>query len=280
VAVARVALEQGDLAASEERRLLFALARGLSTLHALDDAALVLEGLRARTDVTDAEREAHERERAFVVRTRARAQRTRGPPRCLGAQALLDAWRARLSLAARERSTLGQDLEKLGIETAALARKDALARRAVRELAAGTGEGDPFQFIEAAERELSELASERAPEATRPKADFAKKGTGFLDALKGVAGAAAAGMKSAAREAQLMLREAQGKARHDAALRAFGSRFARDLSAQGNASWLEGTQGELRSLAVKALRLKTALDFYADEEARAKRDIERLASLL
>jgi predicted Ser/Thr protein kinase len=280
IAVARVALERGNLTLFEQRRLHFAMARALAGLRRYDGAS---DELARATQFKPSEPElaAIELEKNFLTYMKHMLE-TQGAPRqkearyrCLGAQTLVAAAQARLLQAGKERAARVFEIEKIGVAVADLARKDPAVRAEIRLAAKRLGQGDPFEQLEPAEKELAEIAAERAGGAAgeKPKAqpEPGPGRTGFFSKLKSAANAAAAGVAGAAREAQLMLRETQANARLDSATKRFASIFAKDLAR-------DSKNRELQILARRAASLDTQAVVFADEEARARKDVERLSA--
>jgi serine/threonine protein kinase len=278
IAVARVALERGGLTLFEQRRLHFAMARALSGLRRYDAASE--EIARAmQFKPSEVELAAIEAEKNFLTYMRHMLD-SQGAPRqkepryhCLGAQALVALAQARAQLAGKERAARVFEIEKTGLLVAQLAQKDKGVRAEIRLAAERLGQKDPFETIEPAEKELAEIAQERlAPSSDeRPKAESGEK-KGFLSRIKSVAGAAAAGVAGAAREAQLLLREAQAKSRHEQAVKRFATLYAKDLARP------DSRNAELAKHARRAAALDTQAVVYADEEARARKDADRLSA--
>jgi hypothetical protein len=78
----------------------------------------------------------------------------------------------------------------------------------------------------------------------------------------------------AARDAQLKIKENMLKSRHDAAVKTLGARFAKELRD------FDYTHPKVKPLARKAAATGVAMDWTSAEEARAKKDAERLSGLL
>jgi hypothetical protein len=188
--------------------------------------------------------------------------------RCLGAQALVALAQVRAAQASKERAARAFEIEKVGQAVVALSQKDKAARVEIRRAAERLGQGDPFETIEASEKELADISAERASDGDRPKTETAR---GFLGKLKNVANAAAQGVAGAAREAQLLLRETQARGRLDAAVKRFAPAYARELARP------EPRNPELHNLARRAAALDTQAGVFAEEEQRARKDVERLA---
>jgi serine/threonine protein kinase len=272
IASARVALERGGLSLFEQRRLHFAVARSLASLRRYDAA---LDELARATQFHPSEPElaCFESEKTFIQYMKHMDGRAGAQPRyrCLGALALIDLARARLAVATRERAARAFEIEKAGVAAAALAGKDPAAKAELRTAAEKAGDKEVFALLDPAEQELADIARERASsKETSPRSE-AK--TGFLGKLKGMADAAAAGVAGAAREAQLKLREAQANARYESAAKRFAQKFGKELAAH------EYAHAELAALARRAASHAAALEYYADEDARAKKEIERLVPL-
>ena len=275
IGVARIALLGGGLSPQEQRRLHFATARALTALRRYQGA---LESLALASDLGpgDRERALLEAEKSYVLHMQllhvdpASGQRRAEPRhRCVAAAALVELARGRRDLAARERGVRWLEVEQVGASALESARTDPGVRSEIQGAAAKLGLGSPFEQLDAAAKELEEIARERdAPKAVEPPKP--EKATGLFGKLKSVAGAAAAGVANAAREAQLLFRENQAKGRQEVAARRFAGEFAQKLSADLAAS------GKV-PVARKAAGLGAACAFLADEEARAAKEMETLA---
>lgn len=273
IGVARVALERGNLTLFEQRRLHFAMARALSGLRRYDAAADEL-ARAGQFKPSEVELAAIEAEKTFLTYMKHMLD-AQGAPRpkearhrCLGAQSLVALAQVRAGQASKERAARVFEIEKVGLAVVALSQKDKAARADIRRAAERLGQGDPFETIEPAEKDLADISAERASDADRPKSETAR---GFLGKLKNVANAAAQGVAGAAREAQLLLRETQARGRYDAAVRRFAPGYARDLARP------DPRNAELHALARRAAALDTQAAVFSEEEQRARKDVERLA---
>ncbi len=277
IGVGRVALERGNVTLFEQRRLHFAIARALAGLRRYDQAADEL-ARATQFKPSEVEAQAIEAEKTFLTYMRhmleSQGQRAKEAKyRCLGAQALVALAQQRGAHAGKERGARVFDIEKVGAAVIALTQKDPKVRAEIQSAAQRVGQSDPFEALVPVEKELAEIAAERAgvESGEKPKAvaDNSGERRGFLSKLKGVANAAAAGVAGAAREAQLLLRETQAKSRFEAASKRFATLYAKDLAR-------DTRHPELHPLARRAATLDTQAVVYADEEARARKDVERL----
>jgi serine/threonine-protein kinase len=275
IGVARIALTLGGLTALEQRRLHFAVARGLAALRryqgALDALALALAlapGERERA-LLEAEK-AYVQQMQLLVDPASGQRRAEVRHRCAAAAALVELARGRRELAARERAVRWNEVEQVGASVLEAAKTDPSVRSEIQTAATKLGLANPFEQLDAVAKEFDEIAREREFLKTvePPKQE---KATGLFGKLKSVANAAAAGVAGAAREAQLLLRENQVKGRKDVAARRFAGDFAQKLAADLVAS-AKVPQGR------KAAGLGAACTFFADEEARATKEIETLGT--
>jgi hypothetical protein len=278
VGVARVALERGGLTLFEQRRLHFAMARGLSGLRRYDAASDEI-ARATQFNPSEIEQAFFTSEKSFLtymkhmIESRPGQKTTEARYRCLGALSLVELARARFAVASKERAACTFEIEKVGAGVAYLSAKNPGVRADLRHTAQRLGHKDPFELLAGIEKEMADIAHERATPSARsvPEPDSGSK-RGFLAKLKDAAGAAAAGVAGAAKEAQLLLRESQAKARHDAAVKRFAAVFAKDLAS------LDGVREELLPFAHRAAGLGSALEYHIEEETRARRDLERLAA--
>jgi hypothetical protein len=272
IAIARVSLERGRLGIFEQRRLHFAMARALAALRRCDLAIDEL-GKAEQLGPSDGERRVYDAEKVFVTQVQQlelAQPKAQGRFRCLAAIALHEQAKTRLSTAIREKTSRQAELEKMGALVSTIAAKDPAAKKEIRQAAEQLGKPDPFEELEPIERDLDEINRDRARGGKGGDAGGEKTG-GFFGKLVEVASSAAAGVASAAREAQFKLKESQLRSRQEAALRKFALAIGCDLRD------FAFKHAKMLPLLQKAAVHGVAVTFWSDEEERAKKELEKHA---
>jgi hypothetical protein len=248
------------------------MARALAALRRCDLAIDEL-GKAEQLGPGDGERRVYDSEKVFVTQVQQLEQaqpRAQGRFRCLGAVALHEQAKGRLASATRERTNRQAELEKMAALVSTIASKDPGAKKEIRQAAEQLGKPDPFEELEPIERDLDEIARDRARGAKGGDSGGEKTG-GFFGKLVEVASSAAAGVASAAREAQLKLKESQLRSRQEAALKKFAVAVGCDLRD------FDFKHPKMLPLLQKAAVHGVAVSFWTEEEERAKKELERQA---
>lgn len=273
VALARVALAR-QVPKSVEKRLTFGVGRGLIGLQYYD-AAQPWIGRASCLGPTPEESKAMNNERVNASALRRafdrpgiKAQLKAYP--CLGVKAMSDTLRTRLEAIRKDKEQRQQELLARGAELAAKAASDPALRAEVARAAEAASAPDPFGPLQAAEKELAQIAAEReAAKAPEKKADAG--GGGLFGKLKAAATQVASSAAGAARDLQLNLKETQAKARRDQAARSLAQGITKTLS---DVQWRHPL---LKAFAQQAATVEAFIDYYEAEEARGKKELDALA---
>jgi hypothetical protein len=277
VGAARVGIARcPNLSRSAKRKGWFAIATGLLGLQYYDLAAEAFEKANSLRPAA-AEGKLIDNERRFAGQMRrafdkpgVKAQL--GKYKCVGVQALSQATQERLAAVQKDRAAREEEFKSAAVEIAELCARDAEVREEVRGAAESQHAEDPIIHVEVADAELAQIREERT-RLHEPAAPTAEKKSGFFSKLAGAAHAAADKVTTAAKEAQLKLKETQTQARRDEAARKLGLTIGKDLR---DHAW---KSPDLVAFTKRAATLDAFIDFYTEEERLARVELDVLAKL-
>jgi hypothetical protein len=268
IGLAKVALMAGGAPEEQQRRLVFAIGRGLVGLQYYD-AALPWFGKATSLNPTEPERKAIAAERVNTGALRRAFDRPGSKAqlksyRCLGAEMLSRDIQERLEAVAADKEKYDAQLRAQASRLAEVAKQDLRVRKEI-EVAAGLASiTDPLGPVEAADKELHAVARERA--LAKAEAKNLSKSSGLFATLKG----AASKVSGAARETKLKYKEGQAIAKQKAAVKRMTELIT---GALGKHEW---KQIALKEFVRRAAVAEAFADYLDSEEKRLKASMARL----
>jgi hypothetical protein len=274
IALARIVIVKGHHSRKTVRKCWTTIGSGLIGLQYYDAALEALD--RAAALRPDGEEvKAIESERGFAGQMRRAFDKSGvkarlGKYACVGTQILSCAARDRLAAATKDKTEKSAEFLRASDEVARIVACDERVRDEVKKAAESLSKADPIEPLELVDAEIGAVRLERARLAEAAARAGAGK-QGLLSKLSSVAASAVDRVASAAKDAQLELRETQLVARRDEVVRQLGVTITKELRDQ---TW-HSTQ--LRLFVKRAATLEAFVDYHAEEERQAKMDLEALA---